>query len=197
MEKICIARRRSPSRETQQIQRGIPDASYQADQKEEVVSVLLSPEQCRMIHPNQRFMNLEPWPKSDENKTQQLENEKIVFNFHFKKVDSVRMLKGEQVCLMLQIGKGALKGLVKKGKLKSYRIGKTRRFMLNDIMDYILKCEEEQNTTKADCRKDNLNEGVLNAGLEGKKSAIPGRDNVSEFNSGGFNAGINLIQLCD
>jgi len=52
------------------------------------------------------------------------------------------MLKSEHVCQMLQISRSLLMNLVKSRKIRSYKIGRLRRFLLEDILDYLSKSEE-------------------------------------------------------
>ena len=52
------------------------------------------------------------------------------------------MLTSQHVCQMLQISKSLLMNLVKAGKIRSYKIGKLRRFLLEDILDYLSKSED-------------------------------------------------------
>jgi excisionase family DNA binding protein len=42
---------------------------------------------------------------------------------------------------MLQISRSFLRKLVKNGTIKSYKIGKLRRFLLEDILDYLSQGE--------------------------------------------------------
>jgi len=67
----------------------------------------------------------------------------IIFNFQFKKVeDIVRMLKAKHVCQMLQISNSLLMSLVKSKKIRSYKVGRLRRFLLQDVLDYLSRSEE-------------------------------------------------------
>ena len=59
------------------------------------------------------------------------------FNFHFKPVYTTRMLNPNDVSVMLQISKSMLYRLVKDKEIKSYKIGKLRRFLLEDVVDYL------------------------------------------------------------
>lgn len=52
------------------------------------------------------------------------------------------MLKTGHVCQILQISNSALMNLVKSKKIKSYKIGRLRRFLLQDILDYLSRSEE-------------------------------------------------------
>lgn len=71
---------------------------------------------------------------------------KYVFNFLFKQVHDVRMLSSKDVCIMLKISKRFLAKLVSSGKIDSYKIGRLRRFLLDDILTYL---GENKETPKA------------------------------------------------
>jgi excisionase family DNA binding protein len=62
---------------------------------------------------------------------------KTAFNFHFKPVYTTRMLNAQDVAVMLQISKSMLYRLVKEKNLKSYKVGKLRRFLLEDVVAYL------------------------------------------------------------
>ncbi len=81
------------------------------------------------------------------------EDGKIAFNFYFKQVYFARMLTRSDVCSMLQISRSFLSKLVKSGSLTSYKIGRLRRFSLEDILarlgeskEVLLKGEEQCTT---------------------------------------------------
>jgi excisionase family DNA binding protein len=66
----------------------------------------------------------------------------IIFNFHFKQVYFARLLTSADVCSMLQISKSFLSRLVKVGRFKSYKIGRLRRFSLEDILAHMGESKE-------------------------------------------------------
>jgi excisionase family DNA binding protein len=68
---------------------------------------------------------------------EQTEDGKTAFNFHFKPVYTTRMLNAQDVAVMLQISKSMLYRLVKEKDLKSYKVGKLRRFLLEDVVEYL------------------------------------------------------------
>jgi excisionase family DNA binding protein len=43
---------------------------------------------------------------------------------------------------MLQISNSLLMNLVKSKKIRSYRVGRLRRFLLQDVLDYLSRSEE-------------------------------------------------------
>ena len=103
----------------------------------------LTPEQYNFVRSSQYFnyfLNGESSGVSFD--VQQHPDGQIFFNFQFKNVDTVKMLKSIHVCQMLQIGKSTLMTLVKSRKIRSYKIGRLRRFLLEDILDYLSKSEE-------------------------------------------------------
>jgi len=72
-----------------------------------------------------------------------IENGRIVFNFRLKTDDTLKMLTVTQVGQMLQISKSFLIQLVKTKKLKSYKFGRLRRFLLSDVIDYLSFSEDQ------------------------------------------------------
>ena len=146
MEKICIARRRNGDKTAgrnfgNDVQASTPGVGpvSPAERGEDVVSFAISPEQLQTTDPNGSISFSNPDGFACDCRR---EDGQMVFNFYFKKTEPMRMLKPEQVRLMLQIGKHTLVHLVQSGSLKSYRIGSVRRFLFSDILNYIVRCEE-------------------------------------------------------
>ena len=109
----------------------------------DAISVNLTPEQYDLIKSNRYvkyFLNGDTTGVSLD--IQRHTEGQIIFNFQFKKVDIVRMLKAKHVCQMLQISNSMLMSLVKSKKIRSYKIGRLRRFLLQDVLDYLSRSEE-------------------------------------------------------
>ena len=109
----------------------------------DAISVNLTPEQYDLIKSNRYvkyFLNGDTTGVSLD--IQKHTEGQIIFNFQFKKVDIVRMLKAKHVCQMLQISNSMLMGIVKSKKIRSYKIGRLRRFLLQDVLDYLSRSEE-------------------------------------------------------
>lgn len=49
----------------------------------------------------------------------------------------VRLLKLDEVTRMLRIGRSSLRAILKEGTLKSYKLGRLRRVMLDDLLTYL------------------------------------------------------------
>jgi hypothetical protein len=64
-------------------------------------------------------------------------DEPITIKFECEPLSPVRLLMSEDVIQMLRISNGFLKTIVRAGKLKSYKVGKGRRYMLEDILAYL------------------------------------------------------------
>lgn len=62
---------------------------------------------------------------------------KTAFNFHFKPVYTTRLLNTQDVTLMLQISKSMLYRLIKEKEIKSYKVGQMRRFLLEDVVQFL------------------------------------------------------------
>jgi len=56
---------------------------------------------------------------------------------HFNNVCTFRLLSGKEVCRILQVSRSFLKRLTAGGDLKSYKIGRLRRFLLEDVLEYL------------------------------------------------------------
>ena len=73
---------------------------------------------------------------------QRSDDGEVIFNFYFKQIYLPRMLTALDVCSMLQVSRTFLARLVRAGKMKSYKIGRLRRFSLEDILAHISESTE-------------------------------------------------------
>lgn len=114
------------------IQDAVPSAiPGNIDQK---LSVQLNPHSPRTFERCGSLQSAEPYKAE----AMAGDNEgKYVFNFLFKKVYDVRMLSPKDVCIMLKVSRRFLTKLVSSGKIDSYRLGRLRRFLLDDILTYL------------------------------------------------------------
>lgn len=110
---------------------------------DETISIDLTPDQYELVKSSRYvkyFLNGNSSGVSLD--VQKRRDGQIIFNFQFKKVETVKMLKSGHVCQMLQISNNSLMNLVKSKKIKNYKIGRLRRFLLQDILDYLSRSEE-------------------------------------------------------
>ena len=65
------------------------------------------------------------------------EDGQTFLNFHFGDADSMKLLNTKETCRMLQVSASFLMKLVRDKKLKSYKLGRLRRFSFQDVLDYL------------------------------------------------------------
>jgi excisionase family DNA binding protein len=126
MEKICIVKRRRPIQETTLPPRMESDGARACDGRSPLLSIELTPQQTELIRNNSHFRHLYAGEMAP-----------IFLNIHFGGSPLQKMLKPGDICEMLQVSRHTLDRLVKTGCLKSYRIGRQRRFAVQDVMDYL------------------------------------------------------------
>jgi len=126
MEKICIVRRRVVPNdftippEVQQPREVIYSHDAQS------LSIALTPAQAEILRNNNYFQDL-----CDGRQDQ------IFFSFHFGADLTPNMVTPKDVCEMLKVSPGTLSRLVKAGAIKSYQIGRLRRFSVDDLLEYL------------------------------------------------------------
>lgn len=122
----------------------LPNTSLPRDNSD-VVSVKLTPEQSSYILSNKLIDYLSADTLHDIFiNTNSTDDRYIIFNFHVNTSDSVRLLKVDQVCEMLQVSRRFLSNLVKSKKIKSYKMGGLRRFSFDDILMFLAESEDTQ-----------------------------------------------------
>ncbi len=159
MEKICIVKRRKKDwPEEQETVLGFPEGIAHAhitgvayaeitreseNAEERSVSVQLTPEQSEIIL--SKDLLCVGVPHSIQMLKEEPKDGRLIFNFHFKSVYTTKMLNTRDACAMLQISRGLLVKITKEGKLQSYKIGRLRRYLLEDILIYLSKSKECRN----------------------------------------------------
>lgn len=109
-----------------------------AGEEEQIFSIQLSPQQSEIVQSMNCIKDLLSGKHHGVKMSmEQTADGSTAFNFHFKPVYTTRMLNPNDVSTMLQISKSMLYRLVKEKEIKSYKIGKLRRFLLEDVVDYL------------------------------------------------------------
>lgn len=143
MEKICIAKRRRREQfagpdgpETEDLRGQAHGALLPAGAgKANVVSMELTPGQAQLIRNRARLSPGRTYMVTLEEA--EAKQGLVVFNFCMAPFHNGQMLKSRDVCGMLKISKSSLARLVKTHEIDSYRIGRLRRFLLDDIIHYL------------------------------------------------------------
>ncbi len=113
------------------------------EQSRDVISLHLTSEQCDILLSG----NFEGYLAEGESYAMNLETKHhedghITLNLHFDTLRNHRMLNSEHVCGMLGVSRSFLKRLVKSKILKSYKLGRLRRFSLDDVLEYLTENED-------------------------------------------------------
>ncbi|MHB8110367.1 MAG: helix-turn-helix domain-containing protein [Syntrophorhabdaceae bacterium] len=109
-----------------------------AGEEEQIFSIQLSPQQSEVVQSMNCIKDLLSGKHHGVKiSMEETSDGSTAFNFHFKPVYTTRMLNPIDVAIMLQISKSMLYRLVKEKEIKSYKIGKLRRFLLEDVVDYL------------------------------------------------------------
>jgi excisionase family DNA binding protein len=104
----------------------------------QTIQIALSPEECKIIREDATFKQLLGRIIGEPSVEVGMDSQgQIIFNVHIKQVYGTRMLSPDNVCEMLQVSKGLLGRLVREEKIRSYRVGRLRRFMLEDVIEYL------------------------------------------------------------
>ncbi len=107
-------------------------------EEEQIFSIQLTPQQSQVVQSMNCIKDLLSGKHHGVKMSmEQTEDGKTAFNFHFKPVYTTRMLNAQDVAAMLQVSKGMLYRLVKDKEIKSYKVGKLRRFLLEDVVEFL------------------------------------------------------------
>jgi len=156
MEKICIVKRRRRDLLVERERTGERNVTgmrvrmpLQPDRKEpdsrdpvRTISIDLTSEQSEVVRSCDELSPGRTCVVDVE--TTQKEGEHVVFNFRLVPLYGGRMLNSLDVCNMLQISKWSLRKLVRMNKMDSYRVGRLRRFLLEDVLHYLSHSRETQ-----------------------------------------------------
>ena len=150
MEKMCIVKRRSSisngerqSRDFMPVNNrevyGGADYEFEniADDESDNLSLNLTPEQSELMQSNEHLNSF----AGHDTKSLVLNMKKVggqtSLNFHFGDADSMKLLTTKEACRMLQVSASFLMRLVRERKLKSYKLGRLRRFSFQDVLNYL------------------------------------------------------------
>lgn len=101
------------------------------------LSFNLTPEQSGLIRSNEYIKSTIDGEAKSFVLNMKKEEDQTFFNFHFGEADSMKLLKTKETCRMLQVSTSFLMKLVREKKIKSYKLGRLRRFAFQDVLDYL------------------------------------------------------------
>ena len=120
-------------------------AERERDAADRSVSLMLTPEQMRALQSNPNILPVLNGIAAKGAATATHMDETIVFKFSFELPPPVRLLKMGEVVHMLRISKGYLRKIIRQGELKSYKFGRLRRIMFDDVLSYLEGSQEFTN----------------------------------------------------
>lgn len=108
------------------------------DNSASVISIIMTKEQSALLQQSEYIKELLNGTKNDPSLDIKLTSEgQLALNFRFSDSLLLRMLAPNQVCQMLQVSRSFLQKLVHDKKINSYKLGRMRRFLLEDILEYL------------------------------------------------------------
>ncbi len=103
----------------------------------ETVSLKLTQEQVKAIRSSSSLLSVFNGELTGGSAQLNYRDEPVTIKFELEQLAPVRLLMSEEVVQMLRISNGFLKTIVRDGRLKSYKVGKGRRYMLEDVLSYL------------------------------------------------------------
>jgi excisionase family DNA binding protein len=108
------------------------------DNSSSVISIIMTKEQSVLLQQSEYIKELLSGAKSDPALDIKITPDgRLSLNYRFNDSLLLRMLAPNQVCQMLQVSRSFLQKLVHESRIKSYKLGRMRRFLLEDILEYL------------------------------------------------------------
>lgn len=108
------------------------------DNSSSVISITMTKEQSDLLQQSEYIKELLSGKKNDPALDIKITSDgRLSLNYRFSDSLLIRMLAPNQVCQMLQVSRSFLQKLINDNKLKSYKLGRMRRFLLEDILEYL------------------------------------------------------------
>lgn len=108
------------------------------DNSSSVISIIMTKEQSDLLQQSEYIKELLSGAKSDPALDIKITPDgRLSLNYRFSDSLLLRMLAPNQVCQMLQVSRSFLQKLVHENRIKSYKLGRMRRFLLEDILEYL------------------------------------------------------------
>ncbi len=154
MEKICIVKLRKNFRTSLAPEANAREGTVggHGDSAGMRVSVTLTGDQTRALKSNPHLASLlYEKPHALPGKMGHGEAE-MTIHLELPSLPPVRLLKLGEVTRMLRISRSSLHRILNEGTMKSYKLGRLRRLMLDDVLSYLASHQEspvEQRAEKA------------------------------------------------
>jgi excisionase family DNA binding protein len=140
MDKICIVRRRQQNNYVEPVWgKGLPLALEDSlqEEKDPMMTIPTTPGEAKFLPLTDAEKGTLKLISGIAIEQSTVEEGRVTFNFRLRTEETLKMLKPEQVCQMLQISRTFLVKMVRQRRIRSYKFGRLRRFLLADIIDYL------------------------------------------------------------
>ena len=108
------------------------------DNSSSVISITMTKEQSILLQQSEYIKELLNGTKNDPSLDIKLNPDgRISLNYRYNDSLLLRMLSSNQVCQMLQISRSFLQKLIHDKKINSHKLGRLRRFLLEDVLEYL------------------------------------------------------------
>jgi excisionase family DNA binding protein len=108
------------------------------DKSSSVIAITMTKEQSDLLRQSRYIKDLLNGTKSDPALEIKITPDgRLSLKYRFNDSLLLRMLAPNQVCQMLQVSRSFLQKNIHENRIKSYKIGRMRRFLLEDILDYL------------------------------------------------------------
>ena len=121
-------------------QRIVEDFNYYSGH---VVSITMNQEQTNMLQKSEYMKELlDGTIKDAAFNIKRNADGLMLLNLRFNESPLMRMLRINQVCEILQISRSFLTRMIRDKKIKSYKVGRLRRFLWADVLEYLQSNEQ-------------------------------------------------------
>jgi excisionase family DNA binding protein len=132
------------------------------DVTDRTVSLMLTQDQTKMLRSNPHIKSFLSAKHVEGSEAVRDRDGTIVVKFELGLMPPMRLLKAEEVIQMLRISRSCLDRLVRQGKLKSYKLGRLRRFILDDVLSYLEGSRELTDIRQQDSKSEKVRKGMSN-----------------------------------
>jgi excisionase family DNA binding protein len=108
-----------------------------------VVSITMTQEQTSMLQKSEYMKEfLDGTIKDTAFNIERNADDLMLLNLRFNESPLMRMLRINQVCEILQISRSFLTRIIRDEKIRSYKVGRLRRFLWADVLEYLQSSEQ-------------------------------------------------------
>jgi excisionase family DNA binding protein len=132
------------------------------DATERTVSLMLTQDQTKTLRSNPHIKSFLSAKHAEGSEAMRDRDGTVVVKFEFESIPRLRLLKAREVIQMLRISRSYLNRLVRQGMLKSYKFGRLRRFVLEDVLSFLEESQELTGIRQQDSKSEKVRKEMSN-----------------------------------